>query len=176
MDVKLVMFKKDGQQKSFSVGEGVTVLGRAEDCELRLPIANVSRRHCELHVGAEAVTAKDLGSSNGTYVNNKRVTECGLKAGDRLVVGPVVFTVQIDGVPGEIQHVKTRGQLLAESGETGVDELVDLEENIVAQPGASDAGGVEMEALESEEDIDPISALEALAAESDEDDQEQDKE
>ncbi len=174
MDVKLVMFNKDGQRKEFPIAEGTTILGRGENCDLRAPLANISRRHCQLTVTPDSIKAKDLASSNGTYVNNKRVNEVDLKAGDRLVVGPVVFTVQVDGQPEEIYPVKTRGQLMAEAGEAGAEEIVDLEADVIAQPGASSAGA--MAALagadEEQEEIDPIAALEAMAAESDEEKEE----
>jgi len=130
MKVKLVMFKADGQRKDVPITGPVTVLGRGEDCNLRLPVVDVSRRHCELRLSGDKLTVKDLGSSNGTYVNNKRINEAGLDAGDRLVIGPVVFTVQIDGRPEEIREVKTRGQRLAATEVSQVDEVVELE----AQP------------------------------------------
>ena len=137
MEVKLVMFKGSGQRKEFPVVNNVTVIGRGENCDLRVPLLSVSRRHCELSTGGNQVRIKDLASSNGTYVNNKRVNEAVLNAGDRLVVGPIVFTVQIDGKPEQILPVKTMGQRLAEAGEPAVEEVVDLEADIVAQPGAS---------------------------------------
>ncbi len=162
MNVKLVMFKSNGQRRDFPINIPKTVIGRGEDCDLRVPLLNVSRRQCELHLAGQQLKIKDLGSSNGTYINNKRVNELVLKAGDRLVVGPVVFTVQIDGVPEEIAPVKTRGQQMAE------DDVVTLEADVIANPGAS--GSSEAIALEEpsgkdDSDFDPISALEALATE-----------
>ncbi len=167
MDAKLVMFKSNGQRRDFPVSGPVTVIGRAEDCDLRVPLLSVSRRQCELRVAGSVLKAKDLASSNGTYVNNKRINEVVLKAGDRLVIGPIVFTVQIDGEPEEILPVKTRGQMLAESSH-GEEEVVNLEADVLAQPGASSSSGSN-EAIAIEEptiDYDPIAALEALAGES----------
>lgn len=156
MDLKLVMFKPNGQRKDFPLRGSVSVLGRGENCDLRVPLVSVSRRHCEITVSGDQVKVKDLASSNGTYVNNQRVNESLVKAGDRLVVGPVVFTVQIDGVPEEIKPIRTRAERAAEPEE----DIVALEAN----------GGLDTEAFptpaEVEEDIDPIAALEALAAES----------
>ena len=166
MDVKLVMFTKDGQQKSFPIGDGATVIGRAEDCGLRVPIGNVSRRHCELTVSGEELSVKDLGSANGTFVNNKRITEADLEAGDRLVLGPIVFTVQIDGVPTDVKPVRI-GKAMVEADEPGAEEIVDLEADIFADVGTSaeEAMAAMVPEDESTKDIDPISALEALADE-----------
>lgn len=170
MDVNLVMFKTDGTRKDFPLANPVTVIGRGENCDLRVPLVSVSRRHCELSITGDQLKAKDLASSNGTYVNNKRITEMVLSAGDRLVIGPVVFTVQIDGVPEEIAPVKTKAEQAAEAQVS--EEVVDLEPVAEADKSAEEAAAA---ALEPTEEIDPIAALEALAAESKKADEEKDK-
>jgi len=165
MNVTLAMFKSDGTRKDFPLTGQSIMLGRAEDCDLRVPLLSVSRHHTQLALG-DQVTVKDLGSSNGTYVNNRRISEeVQLSAGDRLVIGPIVFTVQIDGQPEEIQPVKTKGQKMAEQGQ-GDQQVVDLEAEVTAQGGAHEAvdaltGGNDGPPV----DLDPISALEALASE-----------
>jgi len=168
MDVKLVMFKSDGARKDFDVADGLTVVGRGEDCGLRVPLLSVSRRHCELTLAGDEFRVKDLGSSNGTYVNNKRITEVVLNPGDRMVVGPVVFTVQIDGEPSDIQPAKIKTKAEPKAVAKGEEEEVELElaaakstpttVDDVAAALAAGAGG------EDAGEVDPISALEALAA------------
>lgn len=101
MQVVLVMFRPDGQRRSFSVTREVTVVGRREDCDLRIPLGEVSRKHCRLVKDGDAVRLEDLGSSNGTFHNGERVREADLQPGDSLAVGPVTFTVQINGVPAD---------------------------------------------------------------------------
>lgn len=170
MDVKLIMFKGNGQQKDFPVTSPVTTIGRGEVCDLRVPLGSVSRRQCELRLSGQQLKVKDLASSNGTYVNNKRVNEAILKAGDRLVVGPIVFTVQIDGVPEEIKPVKTRGQRMAESGGKDGEEIIELEADVSARAPGEPQGEEVLEMAEDgggapTEDLDPIAALEALAGE-----------
>ena len=160
MDVKLVIFKRDGQRKDFSILHDNTVIGRAEDCSLRIPLPSVSRRHCELVKTGGELKVRDLASSNGTYVNNRRVTEATLKAGDRLLIGPVVFTVQIDGAPEEIKPVKPQATVAAAATGAQEDEIVDLEADVIA----------------AEEDSDPIAALEALASEQPEQQEDQGEE
>jgi pSer/pThr/pTyr-binding forkhead associated (FHA) protein len=164
MDVKLVFFKPSGQRKDFPITKSETLIGRGEDCDLRVPLASVSRRHTRLSLQDDELAVEDLGSSNGTYVNNQRVTEEKLKAGDRLVIGPVVFTVQIDGVPEDVKPIKTRGQLMAEAGDESVEGVVDLEADVIATDEAEALAAAEAGAGE---DVDPIAALEQMAAESD---------
>jgi hypothetical protein len=99
MQVVLVMFRNDGERRSFSVVRNMTIIGRREDCDLRIPVSDVSRKHCRLVRTDDGIRIEDLGSSNGTYVNGERIQEGDLHAGDVLGIGPVQFTVQIDGVP-----------------------------------------------------------------------------
>ncbi len=121
MDVVLIYFKEDGEKKGFPLKDGKTIVGRQEDCGYRIPLDEVSRHHCEFEVGNDGVTLRDLKSSNGTYVNNKRVAEAQIKPGDHVVVGKVVFTVQIDGNPPDPKPVKTRME--ARKGEPTEDDI-----------------------------------------------------
>jgi len=63
---------------------GVTVIGRAPECDLSIPTDEISRRHAELRVSQDGVMVEDLGSANGTFVNDRRVTRELLKHGDEL--------------------------------------------------------------------------------------------
>lgn len=105
MKVVLVMFKGD-ERRTFTLERDQTRLGRRQDCHLRIPTRDVSRQHCELFQRGGKLAVKDLGSSNGTFVNDKRVAETELKAGDRLRVGPVTFFIQIDGKPATFEPPK----------------------------------------------------------------------
>lgn len=48
MQVVLVMFRADDQRRSFALPRQITVIGRREDCDLRIPLGDVSRKHCRL--------------------------------------------------------------------------------------------------------------------------------
>ncbi len=156
MDVKLVMFKPDGQRKDFRISKDKTVLGRGKDCDLRVPLLNVSREHCELVLDDDRLSLRDLTSSNGTFVNKKRVTETPLNPGDQIGLGPIVFTVQIDGVPEQIAPVLSKGVNAAATD----DEVIDLEADILEPLG------------ESGEDSDPMAALDAALADLADEDEE----
>jgi pSer/pThr/pTyr-binding forkhead associated (FHA) protein len=103
MQAVLVMFRADGERRSFSLPRTITVLGRREDCDLRIPLGEVSRKHCRFIIDTDSgeLRLEDLGSSNGTYHNGVRVQEAVIQPGDTVQVGPVVFVVQIDGVPAD---------------------------------------------------------------------------
>ncbi|HEY5922799.1 MAG TPA: sigma 54-interacting transcriptional regulator [Kofleriaceae bacterium] len=74
--------------------DGVVLIGRAAEAELRLTDAACSRRHAELVVEAGDVTVRDLGSHNGTHVNAVRVS--GMRrvaAGDVISIGEAIMVV-----------------------------------------------------------------------------------
>ena len=158
MDIKLVMFKSNGPRKDIPVSGDSIVLGRGEDCGLQIPLLAVSRNHCELSIEEDVLSVKDLGSANGTLVNGERVDEGQLNAGDRLTVGPVTFTVQIDGQPGQIEPVQPATPAAAD--DSGIVDLpADAIDDFIGLGDADD----------DDDDLDPIAALEALAAENDDD-------
>jgi pSer/pThr/pTyr-binding forkhead associated (FHA) protein len=102
MDVNLVLFKKSGSKKSFSLSGDITVIGRRHDCDFYIPLKQVSRRHCQLILNDGTVTIRDMGSKHGTYVNGDAVEEKDLVAGDYIHIPPVTLLVQIDGQPSRI--------------------------------------------------------------------------
>ena len=101
MQAVLVMFRSDGERRSFSMARDMTVIGRREDCDLRIPLGEVSRKHCRILRDGDSLKLEDLGSSNGTFLNGQRVQEALLTPGDTIQVGPVVFVLQVDGQPSD---------------------------------------------------------------------------
>ena len=77
--------------------QGTVVIGRQSECEVSIPSEEVSRRHAELRVTPEGVMVEDLGSSNGTYVNDRRVTRQIMKAGDELRLDTIRFLLLAPG-------------------------------------------------------------------------------
>jgi len=67
----------------------VRTLGRAPRAEFRVEAPLVSRLHCRVTGRDDSVEVVDLSSTNGTYVNGRKVKKAELKAGDRLRVGRV---------------------------------------------------------------------------------------
>jgi hypothetical protein len=63
------------------------VIGRSSACQIVLGDDTVSRRHAELRYDDGRWMLRDLGSSNGTYVNGRLVTEAEVRAGDVVHLG-----------------------------------------------------------------------------------------
>ncbi|MDH3304954.1 MAG: FHA domain-containing protein [Gammaproteobacteria bacterium] len=68
-------------------GPSRIMIGRGDDCELRLDSKFVSRHHALIFCSAERVYIEDLNSFNGTLVNGKKVARCDLQPDDKVVVG-----------------------------------------------------------------------------------------
>src|SRR3990172_4146736 len=82
--------------KTIPLGTSKFLIGREQDCQLRPNSELVSRHHCVFNVDDFTVRLRDLGSTNGTFVNDNRVRgEMTLKAGDRVRVGKLDFEVVI---------------------------------------------------------------------------------
>ena len=71
----------------------MAVLGRGKDCDISIPGNYLSRRHVEFNVENGLLHVRDLDSSNGTFVNDKRVSVSRLKDGDRLTLDQLSFVV-----------------------------------------------------------------------------------
>jgi len=151
MDIKLIMFREDGSRRVFPVKPGATTIGRKTDCDIRIPLSEVSRRHAEIVLEDGGPVLRDLGASNGTFLNNRRVTEEDLEAGDQIMIGPIIFTVQIDGDPSDSEIIEIRSKVSSRKQ--------------VAGGGAS--VGTSKHVYMSDEEVDPIAALEALASSAD---------
>lgn len=82
----------DGER--MKLGGGTMVIGRLDECDVTLPDAKVSRRHAEIRPGADGYRLLDLGSTNGTEVNGRAVSEAALQDGDRIKVGDAVLTFE----------------------------------------------------------------------------------
>ncbi len=82
------------QGRLLTLPEGDVLVGRDEECRIRLGSSDVSRRHCRLRATADGVVVEDLGSRNGTHVNDVRIERpTTLEPGDVVRIGPLVFEV-----------------------------------------------------------------------------------
>ncbi|MDX1691521.1 MAG: FHA domain-containing protein [Acidimicrobiia bacterium] len=73
--------------------EGETVAGRNTQAEIFLDDVTVSRDHAAFIVEDRSLLLRDLGSTNGTYVNGERADEAALHPGDEVFIGRFHFTV-----------------------------------------------------------------------------------
>ena len=86
------------------------IIGRSRDATLTLPHPLVSRQHCEIFEANGRLMVRDLGSRNGTFVANEKVSQAVLHAGELLTIGNVTFRAVYDATDIEemAKTVRTR--------------------------------------------------------------------
>jgi pSer/pThr/pTyr-binding forkhead associated (FHA) protein len=72
----------------------IKTVGRAPRADFILDVALVSRLHCRLTAADDQLEVLDLKSTNGTYVNDKRVEKAQLTSGDKLRIGRVELRIE----------------------------------------------------------------------------------
>ena len=76
-----------------TIVKDLTLVGRKEDCDLRLDHKSVSKMHCVLVKTDGLLLLRDLGSTNGTRVNGQRVRRAALMPNDQLTIANYKFRV-----------------------------------------------------------------------------------
>jgi hypothetical protein len=87
----------DGPGTKHVLEQGSNVLGRGTEADIRLPDTGVSRKHVDVQLHGSTVAVEDLGSTNGTLVNGRRVGRQELADGDVIRIGHSVLVYRQDG-------------------------------------------------------------------------------
>ena len=87
----------DGPGTKHELTTGRNVIGRGTEADIRLPDTGVSRKHVDVVLDGGVATAEDLGSTNGTLVNGRRITRQPLSDGDVIRIGHSVLVYRQDG-------------------------------------------------------------------------------
>jgi pSer/pThr/pTyr-binding forkhead associated (FHA) protein len=94
MELKLTVLAGAKQGTEIPLKKDQFIIGRAKECNLRAGSEAISRRHCAITRTSGKWMVRDLGSRNGTHVNEVRIEqEVLLKPGDELRVGPLKFRI-----------------------------------------------------------------------------------
>src|SRR3954462_8362786 len=92
MKLKLIVLAGAKEGLEIPLKKDKFLIGRAKECALRAGSEAISRRHCAIIQRETGWTVRDLGSRNGTLVNDERINkEVPLKEGDMLRVAPLLF-------------------------------------------------------------------------------------
>ncbi len=75
-------------------GQGEMTIGRDPSCELMLDNLGVSRRHAQLREVGDRYLVEDLNSTNGVFVDTRRVTTAQVSPGDEIKIGKFILTIE----------------------------------------------------------------------------------
>ncbi len=96
----LIGMSQEVKGTNLEITEEKITIGRKSDNKIPVDNSTVSGHHCEVYFDGDRYHVKDLGSTNGTRVNNREITESKLRPKDILQVGSVEF--MFDASPGEV--------------------------------------------------------------------------
>ncbi len=83
-----------GPFPTISLQRPVVLIGRHPECDVRLELSKISRRHCCVALAYDRILIRDLGSRNGLRVNGRSVEEVQLNHGDEIAIGPVLYRLE----------------------------------------------------------------------------------
>ena len=99
----VVIHEKGGAERREQFETAELTVGRVQGNELMLPKGNVSKRHARLLYRDGRFIVTDLNSTNGTYVNRRRITQATIvREGDRIYVGDFVLRIELPGGEGDV--------------------------------------------------------------------------
>jgi diguanylate cyclase (GGDEF)-like protein len=92
----LVIIYGDDLGRRIPLGDEPTVIGRSSKCDVQIEQESVSRNHARIWRQNGEYVLRDLGSTNGTYVNDQAIDEVLLRDGDRIQIGRTIFKFIVD--------------------------------------------------------------------------------
>lgn len=122
---KLVISRDRKVKAEYKIEKVRTMLGRGGKCDIRLDDIAASSRHAEIVTVGNDAFVHDLGSTNGTYVNNLLTQRCALNDGDLIGIGNHVITFHTDQF---------------------VDTVPDFEKTMVIQTGMREHAAAQLDA------------------------------
>jgi pSer/pThr/pTyr-binding forkhead associated (FHA) protein len=91
------------------VDRGTVMVGRHPECDVQLQSRRVSRRHCVIALVRGDVVIRDLGSTNGTWINGRRVAAGWIRPGDEVAIAHVRYHLkEIPSMRGAEAHAPSR--------------------------------------------------------------------
>lgn len=118
---RLVVLSEGYTGRTYELKVEKTTVGRLEDNAFHIPDPSMSSHHCEVILQGSEVVVRDLNSTNGSFINNERITESPLKPGQILRLGQIEIRLE-EGTPATAKKPIDRTQVIKQ----GV-KLEDLE-------------------------------------------------
>jgi len=95
----LIVIEGGAEGSEYTLDKASVSVGRGPDVDLEFPDDAMSRSHAAFEAHAQGLRVRDLGSTNGTFVNDRQVPAAELKHGDRVKIGEHCFQLVLDERP-----------------------------------------------------------------------------
>jgi pilus assembly protein CpaF len=105
----IIISEKSGAERKQAFERSVVTVGRVQDNDLPLAKGNVSKRHCRIELNAGRFIVTDEDSTNGTYVNRRRISQpTVVREGDRIYVGDFILRLELTVDPSSVSSTEGR--------------------------------------------------------------------
>jgi len=112
-----------GLKSGFPINKDIMTIGRDVSCEILLNNEQVSRKHAELLRITDGYLLRDLGSTNGVFINGQRIQEKFLNPGDMITIGELQFLFQMPGARNPVITEPNLGQDRPRESHTSSEKL-----------------------------------------------------
>lgn len=99
---KIRVFENDVPKKTVNLKDGAITIGRSDDNDIQIKDSTVSSQHAKIVTYYEASYIEDLGSTNGTFVNGKRIQKHILNPGDVVSLGTHTLKMENEQGSGDV--------------------------------------------------------------------------
>lgn len=107
----IIISEKNGAERKQAFDRSVVTVGRVSDNDLALAKGNVSKRHCRIELNAGRFIVTDEDSTNGTYVNRRRISQpTVVREGDRIYVGDFILRLEQSAAPNSASSTGEEGE------------------------------------------------------------------
>jgi predicted component of type VI protein secretion system len=110
MDCRLIVMLGGAEGETYTLREGTVTVGRDTDNDIQFMSERVSRHHARFQNLSAVCRIEDLDTTNGTFVNGRKITSYDLKQGDQITIGDMVLRFEEasawdgDGQTGSVQR------------------------------------------------------------------------
>lgn len=138
----LVILAGPGMGRRIDLGSGVVDIGRSEECAIPVASPQVSRRHASIQRILGRYVVADLESTNGTYLNDRRILQEPLNDGDKIRVGDLILKYMENSI--ELLYHEQLDSLVREDPLTGVNNKRSFDDDFYRLTGRGEAGDGEL--------------------------------
>jgi len=121
---RLVIISEGFSGRSYELKSERTTIGRLEDNAFQIPDPTVSGHHCEIVMSGNQFIVRDLGSTNGTFIDDQPVKEAPIKPGQILRLGQVELRLEDENTPPLQRKQASDSRVAAPQGGVKTEELV----------------------------------------------------